>query len=1459
MSRDWEIIEHRFGGLATLGVQRFSTGSGARSFHFIKNVLSIRERQVLLDFYDAVQGSFQTFTYNAPNADRTTTTAYQVLFETKPLSITDLAGMCKTGITFIESIDPASAPTYSVSSVNLRFPSSTLATELLSQTQQLIPLIHIKCKDPAVPAIYLSDRRCTVGSHTYLPRLLELGEPGGDAILTQDIKGSADNIRFTFGNADRAMSLLSQDTSLKFAQIDLCFYHINSGILLQFWKGNILNWTRDGSSKFPVFCSDGLYPVEQQYPRRTVTRQCWKTFNDGVNCPWSTKGSGGNPTSCDYFFNSPNGCLSHGMSPYFGGHPSFPQSVTIKDNGTGILNFFRSTVTSTSIISDSIWGQALPEIWCNDNSDPRRAFMANTMVAAVRDESDFMDVLGIVGVGPIGRYEGMSVQTNADGYSFVVAPLADGFPPQGFQVDGNLHVTGFHPTMGIREVTGQDPAFIKRGVVNISGTTVSYVSGDDFTDLGQGSELYFGSSLGFLIVGVVSDSHHLTLVPKPSAGWTFFKLWTVWQTLIVSDLVGLFTSTSNGYGTLSNVSWSVATDPFSLGQGTPQHWDVPDQTYSNIMTGQANDILPFAAGTAFVELRYNKATTKGGLAPSTAESHTMVVPVARGLTGYTYDAGDAQSVVNGLINPFWIAVNTYLRALGLEHADSLVQIAAFVRESVFKGDGTGCAEIADLQVPPLVGDPSVLETQFQFQGTLAEFKPFRDWLTEILSCALGYYTFEFGRLKLGIRENASAVSAFTLGNMLFQSLSVSPTEAAFEYLKVYFANVALQYQQDFAEYEDKDHTTYFGRAGAPLTSQMRSVGLCEMSQALRVAATRVREEIGGILRPDQANPYIEFDNALTISFKTTVLALDTEVGQVISVTHPDIPTYPGPVGGVSPGANTWNFRITKWTLHKDWSVSIEARSVTDSMYDLDRGPKPGSVLPPPLPVLFFAEPLGHWAPGKVQANAADALFPSEYRFGVELSYPAEEDGSPRAQAIVSGKLPINQFIPSCGAPDAKRGTVVQSPTGGSINGNDTYFVQVCAVNALGQYSPPSDILVIQVPTGTNTNSFTLSGIKWPSVVGLTGYVVFASDTSTLICGQQTGALTGSLGSYTPTSITVTGPFARSTYAIPNALVDRVRVKERRLIHGGVLGAPVNTLSSTTITATDTVDLTSVDNWAGRALAVIGRSVGQVPFASFNITSFNPATGVFTVDRNPITGGVQAADIFVVCFKGYDNSTNPYLITDTGLSNASNGHAGETVNDPNRIGNYVLVIKGLSRGQSAKIVSNTATSYTLEAPILLDTTSVWVVVTASWEYTQDTLVSNADPNAVTTVALNVSNYAQLPVVIEGITVDTTGTEIAEPGAPVCMLWVYGAQGTRDVTADTTQLVTDGRVRFDSAGGPITYQCIAGALVPNQRLIVEKISADMNVITVLPYGAETFDDQLSIRLVAQGDKKEIKFNG
>ena len=345
----------------------------------------------------------------------------------------------------------------------------------------------------------------------------------------------------------------------------------------------------------------------------------------------------------------------------------------------------------------------------------------------------------------------------------------------------------------------------------------------------------------------------------------------LWQGLQVNGNLNI-TKYQPGYG-LRYVYGSdpavSTTDYFSLGQGSPQVWE------PNV----------YAAGTAACEIRIVKSTT---IQPSTPDQHQMTVPIDYGMWGWTWDQSGNRTAVRGLINPFWIAVNMLLRAMGL-YGDpstgsnpaggsgpaSSAQLATFVLPSLIVGDGSGAAEIAADTVAAILGGGT--ETQFQFQGILSSQKPFRDWLTEVLNCCLGFYTWEFGQLKLGCRINASAADAYTLANSLFQSLRLTPIQSGFEHLVISFADVAYQYQANTAEYCDKSHAAYYGRAGSPLTTQMHSVGCSTLSQALRIAATRTREEVGGVTPA-------EWRDARTAAVVTTIRwALETAIGSQVVV------------------------------------------------------------------------------------------------------------------------------------------------------------------------------------------------------------------------------------------------------------------------------------------------------------------------------------------------------------------------------------------------------------------------------------------------------------------------------------------------------------------------------------------------------------------------------------------------
>jgi hypothetical protein len=830
-ARKRNVIVHQFGNRTGKVEQRFFYGPAATRYTFQRRSLSNVDRQALAAFWDSISVSAGIFSYDVPQDDQSFVTT-TVCFEDQPLSLDDLTNSaCSVGLTFVEIPDPSGAPSYAVSSEVTRFPSDALASALLDQAQDIIPLVRIRVTDSDVPDIFLSDRMVKIGGQLYQPRLLRIGEVGSNVLISQSIDGSSDNVQLVFGNADRTMVRLANDTDLNKARIEISLFHVGTTIKLDLWAGELVNWTSDSGPEFTVQAADIISALTLQSPIRNISRTCWRIYaNSAFGCPvdkaTDTRDLTHFPTSdmsfCDLGYDTDNGCLAHVVAEKsFGGCQVAPQQVKILDNSTGsVFGFGRQLITPTSEINDSIWGGTLPEIWHNDDGVPERGLPVNCRLASGRDESAFYIALGIVGRGPLGAYStAQMVDTDSDGIkeTFIGSTL-DGQPHHGFkQTDTNGDFTD--TSFGLRQVLGTDPA----------GST-------DYFSLGR--------------VGTTPTS---------------------WREVSASG-------------------------------------SVYEQDY--------------AAGVAFMEIRRTEPT---GSPLSPVSSHVMTAMISQGLTGLAWTAPGTRTTIPGCTNPFWVAVNTFLRSLGVDSAVTAVQESYFDTNAAIAAGST-----ADAVVDVLVGTGT--EAQFRFKGTLDTLKPLRDRLQEILNNTLGYFTWSFGKLRLGIRNSATPVTSFGSGNMLFGSLQLQPLKPSFEKLTVNFADTDYLYAANTVDYTDQDYALRNGRVQNPRDSQLGLIGASTKSQALRIAVCRTREELGGV-------GVVEQTNARMATWRTTILALDTEAGQVTSVIDPDIP------GGIG------NFRIQAWRLNRDWSIDIDAKTVTDSMYDLTSGFVPAALPDLPAPSL----------------------------------------------------------------------------------------------------------------------------------------------------------------------------------------------------------------------------------------------------------------------------------------------------------------------------------------------------------------------------------------------------------------------------------------------------------------------------------------------------------------------------
>jgi hypothetical protein len=404
--------------------QRYLMGSGVQTFQLAYPFVSPSDIAVVREFWEAHEGAAIPFTLNFPAPDGESTTAYTVRFAAEPLTF----GMDENGAARLEVIlrgGPAAAPVYTSAATLKRFPSSGLNAALLGQVQALIPLVTITARKSGYPVLYLSDRRLTLDGQLFQARLLEWGP------ISQSIDFANDQASFVFGNADRVMSDLAEDVDLRDAVLQFSLLHVGTLNRIDIWRGLVNDFDiADTAAQFVLNASDSAGVMNATFPPRNVDPSCWKVFADGVNCTYA-----GPETVCDKSWVR---CQMLGNTGQFGGIVIQPQSVNIKDNGTGSFGLNRRLYSPTSLINDSAAGQPLQHIYTDE------AMPVSCTVVAGREESDFYAALGIVGEGPIGSYQAPNYATNPK----VLPYKLDGQPHHGAEKNN---------AFGLRRSYGHDP------------------------------------------------------------------------------------------------------------------------------------------------------------------------------------------------------------------------------------------------------------------------------------------------------------------------------------------------------------------------------------------------------------------------------------------------------------------------------------------------------------------------------------------------------------------------------------------------------------------------------------------------------------------------------------------------------------------------------------------------------------------------------------------------------------------------------------------------------------------------------------------------------------------------------------------------------------------------------------------------------------------------------------------
>lgn len=600
--------------------------------------------------------------------------------------------------------------------------------------------------------------------------------------------------------------------------------------------------------------------------------------------------------------------------------------------------------------------------------------------------------------------------------------------------------------------------------------------------------------------------------------------------------------------------------------------------------------------------------------------------------------------------------------------------------------------------------------------------------------------------------------------------------------------------------------------GAVIDEALNVLGIPNFDQAIRIANTYIAERQYGNEAADARGTRI-------LAFKTTVRCEHLNTGDLVQFSYQAL------------GISNQLFRVLRKQVETDFqSASLAIQWHNDLWYTYAYGQAPEAFYGDPG-ISRPARPPLTWQPFAAQPSVASGeLYPqltgTEYNFALAEVDGVDASGSASVQLRIGGIPPINQINAACQPPRVPLQATIGS--GGSILGGVTLLIQICGIDAGGNYTSPSQTVTAAIPAGSGY-TVTISNIGW--TVGTAGYDVFAGRDHYSITHQVSNP------SSTPSSITLTALPNTLAYGPPDLSAGSLYAQAKIVSHGGIIGANVGAV--TTGPNTITIGGATITNvLTGYKVLLIGRdddSGIDLPIIEFNIVS--NAGNVLTVDRDP-TSLINVQDIVLVSAQA-DIAT----ATSIGCTNFVNANAptGVGVED---IGKIVRIIYGLGRYQSRTIkdvVSSTAgpnlDTYVVDRAWNLtpDVTSWFIVEETGWPDTTPTSNFTQQTYGGGNVALlNVSNYAKKTILVQVLIGDPTDALFSnEHRSPWRMMYLGGSQGTRTITnvdSPYTQQVIDGILLCDTSGGDVVVNLLPHDMVQNAELVVQKITSDANTVTI-----------------------------
>jgi len=325
--------------------------------------------------------------------------------------------------------------------------------------------------------------------------------------------------------------------------------------------------------------------------------------------------------------------------------------------------------------------------------------------------------------------------------------------------------------------------------------------------------------------------------------------------------------------------------------------------------------------------------------------------------------------------------------------------------------------------------------QLQVENSIALQQPTQvAWSNSAEPLSGGWPGYEFSDGSTGVANILRKANGETSVQVTSRSIADTPNQVTVE-----FQDAFNSYQQDSLAIVDVDDMDLTGQA---ITTTLMALGIPNYDQAARMLQFTLDKAIDG-------NTYI--------TFETSIMALGLRPGDIITVTYlkEGFQRQPFRIVKIAPGVN---YRIT----------SITAQIYQDEWYEDTNGQIPGDT--------------GAWPQPNAAVGVPRPLLGKTIDSSGNPQYQISERSDNASDGGVNEELTVGFVVPSTTSPGGPGVPMVSLAatigTGGTLAGGQILYYAVSAVDSAGNESIMSFVVLASIPTGSNTNSVTLTGLSF---------------------------------------------------------------------------------------------------------------------------------------------------------------------------------------------------------------------------------------------------------------------------------------------------------------------------------------------------------------------------------------------